>query len=85
MGSASLVQAELRAVVQTHVGVAEQTAGRLPQRGGVDPAELLLRQAEVTAHLGTRLHLGDVEAVLATFSVRHAVKKTASRSGGARA
>lgn len=28
--STSLVQAELRAVVQTHVGVAEQTAGALP-------------------------------------------------------
>lgn len=28
--STSLVQAELRAVVQTHVGVAEQAAGALP-------------------------------------------------------
>lgn len=63
----SLVEAELRAVVQTHVSVAEQAAGRLPQGGGVHHAQLLLRQAEVAAHLGARLHPWDVEAVLATW------------------
>lgn len=63
----SLVQAELGAVVQTHVGVAQQAAGRLPQRGDVHIAQLLLRQGEEAAHLRTRPHLGDVEAVLSTW------------------
>lgn len=64
----SLVEAELWAVVQAHVGVAEQPPGRLPQRRGVHPAQLLLRQAQVAAHLGTPPHLGDVEAVLAAWA-----------------
>lgn len=63
----SFVEAELRAVVKTHVGVTEQAAGRLPQGAGVHSAQLLLRQAEVAPHLRTGLHLGDVEAVLSTW------------------
>lgn len=57
-------------MVQTHVRVAEQAADSLPQRAGVHSAQLLLRQAEVAAHLGTRLHLGDVEAVLSTWGYK---------------
>lgn len=64
--STSLVQAELRAVVQTHVRVTEQPAGGLLEGWGVNSAKLLLWQVEVAAHLRTRLHLGDVEAILAT-------------------
>lgn len=78
--SPSLVKAELRAVVQTHVGVAEQAAGGLPQGRGVDSAQLLLRQAEVAAHLGTRLHLGDVEAVLASWVRSQKYGRTFSNS-----
>lgn len=69
--SVSLVQAELGAVVQAHVRVAEQATRSLPQGAGVHSAQLLLWQAQVAAHLGTSLHLGDVEAVLSTCVRAH--------------
>lgn len=67
MFSTSFVETKLRAVVQTHVGVAEQAAGRFPQRRRVNSAQLLLREAEVAAHLGAGCHMGDVEAIFSSW------------------
>lgn len=67
------VECELRAVVQTHVGVTEQASDGSPQR--IQTTHFIHRQTEELAQLWTPAHLRDVEAVLSSLSVSHAVEE----------
>lgn len=70
-----LVQAHGRALVHAHVGVAQQPSGLALDALGIQGVQLLWGHFQVGLHLWTGRHLGDVETVLPSITVSHAVKE----------
>ena len=75
----SAVDAHARALVQVHVGVAEQTLGHALHVPRHLPGELGRRHLQVSADLRAGAHLGDVEAVCLSWTQ---VNRSATEDSG---
>lgn len=73
------VQAHGRTLVHAHVRIAKKSARTALDPPGVQRVQVLQRHLQVLSHFWAGRHLWNVEAILTTISIRHAVKEEPGR------
>lgn len=74
-----LVQAHGWTLVHAHVGITKKSACTALDSSGVQGMQILRRHLQVFSHLWAGRHLRNVEAVLTSIPIRHAVKEEPGR------